>query len=71
MLPRGTRPPILSDGGVGIVLELNTKKLGNSPSFLTNTHTTMFAKQFRNYDFLPINVTAEFRFWTTHQLIGI
>jgi hypothetical protein len=31
------------------VLELNIKNLGNSPSFVTNTHTTLSAKEFRSY----------------------
>jgi hypothetical protein len=42
------------------VLELNTKKFSNSPSFLTHTHTTMSTKWFRNYRILTINVAAEF-----------
>jgi hypothetical protein len=46
------------------VPELSTKKLGNSPSFLTNTHTTLPAKQFGNYRILTIYITAEFRLWT-------
>jgi hypothetical protein len=41
------------------VMELNTKKLGNFPSFLTITHTTMSAKRFRSYGILTINVAAE------------
>jgi hypothetical protein len=44
------------------VLELNTTKLGNSPSFLTITETTLFAKQFRSYRILPIDIAAEFCF---------
>jgi hypothetical protein len=51
--------------------ELNTTKLGNSPIFLTITHTTPFAKQFRSYGILTTDVTAEFRFWTEQQLVGI
>jgi hypothetical protein len=42
------------------VLELNTKYLGNSPSFPTITHTTLSAKQFRSYGISTINVAAEF-----------
>jgi hypothetical protein len=53
------------------VLELNTTKLGNSPSFLTITHMTPFAKRFRSYRILTINITAEFCFWTEQQLAGI
>jgi hypothetical protein len=47
--------------------ELNTKKLDNSPRFLTITHMTMSAKQFRCYRILTINVAAEFCFWIEHQ----
>jgi hypothetical protein len=46
----------------GFVLELNTKNLGNSTSFLTNTHTTMSAKHFRKYGILTIDVAAVFCF---------
>jgi hypothetical protein len=46
------------------VPELNTKNLGNSSIFLTITHTTLFAKQFRSYEILTIDVTAEFCFLT-------
>jgi hypothetical protein len=49
------------------VSELNTKNLGNSPSFLTITHKTLFAKQFRNYRILTIDITAEFCFWTEQR----
>jgi hypothetical protein len=42
------------------VLEPNTKKFGNSPRFLTHTHTTLSAKRFGNYRILTINVAAEF-----------
>jgi hypothetical protein len=46
------------------VLELNTKNLGNSPSFQTITHTTLSAEQFRCYRILTIDVVAVFCFWT-------
>jgi hypothetical protein len=46
------------------LLELNTKKLGNSPIFLTITCMTLSAKWFRSYRILTINVAAEFCFWT-------
>jgi hypothetical protein len=46
------------------VPELNTKKLGNSLSFLTNTHMPLFAKRFRSYGILTIDIAAEFCFWT-------
>jgi hypothetical protein len=42
------------------VLELNTKNLGNSPSFPTITHMTLSAKCFRSYGISTISVTAEF-----------
>jgi hypothetical protein len=42
------------------VLELNTKNLGNSPRFLTLTHTTLSAKRFRSYRILMIDVAAKF-----------
>jgi hypothetical protein len=42
--------------------ELNTKNLENSPSFLSVTHTTLFAKQFRSYGILTIDIAAEFCF---------
>jgi hypothetical protein len=45
------------------VLELNTKNLGNSTSFLTITHMTLSAKQFRIYRILTIDVAAVFYFW--------
>jgi hypothetical protein len=44
------------------VLELNTKKLGNSSSFLTITHTTLSAKRFRRYRILTIDVAVVFCF---------
>jgi hypothetical protein len=43
-------------------LELNSKVEENSPRFPTITHTTMSAKQFRSYEILTIDVTAEFYF---------
>jgi hypothetical protein len=42
------------------VLELNTKNLGNSPNFLTITHKTLSAKQFRSYGISMIDVATEF-----------
>jgi hypothetical protein len=51
--------------------ELNTTKLGNSPSFLTISHMTLFAKRFRSYGILTTDIAAEFHFWTEPQLIGI
>jgi hypothetical protein len=52
------------------VLEPTTKKLGNSPNFLTHTHTTLSAKQFGNYKSLTINVAAEFWLWTGQRQDG-
>jgi hypothetical protein len=52
------------------VLELNTKKLGNSTSFLTITRTTLSAKRFRSYGILTIDVAAEFCFWTEQRQNG-
>jgi hypothetical protein len=46
------------------VPELNTKTLGNSPSFLTITHTTLSTLWFGCYRILTIDVAAEFCFWT-------
>jgi hypothetical protein len=46
------------------VVELITKNLGSSTSFLTITHTTMFTKLFRRYRMLTISITAIFYFWT-------
>jgi hypothetical protein len=48
------------------VPELNSKKMGNYPSFLTITHTTLSTKQFRSYGILTIDVAAEFCSWTEH-----
>jgi hypothetical protein len=49
------------------VLELNTKNLGNSARFLTITHMTLSTKQFRIYEILPIDVTAELCSWTEQR----
>jgi hypothetical protein len=49
------------------VLELNTKKLGNSPSFLTITHMTMSPRWFRSCGILMIDITAEFCTWTEQR----
>jgi hypothetical protein len=52
------------------ILELNTKNLGNSPSFLTITRTTLSAKQFRSYRILMIDIAAEFCTWTEQWYNG-
>jgi hypothetical protein len=49
---------------------LNTKKLGNSPRFLTNTHMTLSTKRSRSYGILRINIAAEFCFWTEQRPNG-
>jgi hypothetical protein len=52
------------------VLELNTKNLGNSTSFLTITHMTLSAKRFRKYGILTIDVAAVFCFWAEQRRKG-
>jgi hypothetical protein len=49
------------------VLELNTKNMGNSTSFLTITHMTMSIKWFISYGIFMIDVVAEFCSWTQQQ----
>jgi hypothetical protein len=46
--------------GYDSVLELTTKNLGNSPSFLSITHKTLSAKRFGSYRTSKINFAAEF-----------
>jgi hypothetical protein len=45
--------------GPDYVPELNTKNLGNSLSFPSVTQITPFAQQFRSYEILNINLSAE------------
>ncbi len=52
------------------VLELNTKNMGNTPSFLSVTHTILSAKRFRSYRILKIDFAADFCFWTEQRLNG-
>jgi hypothetical protein len=52
------------------ILDLNTKNMGNSPSFLTITHTTLSAKWFKSYVILIIDVAAEFCSWTEQRQNG-
>jgi hypothetical protein len=52
------------------VLELDTKDMGNSPRFLSITHTTMSTKRFRSYRILTIDVADEFCFWVEQRLSG-
>jgi hypothetical protein len=44
--------------------------MGNSPSFLTITHTALSARQFRSYGILAIDVAAEFCTWTEQRHNG-
>jgi hypothetical protein len=44
------------------VLELNTKNMGNSPRFLSITHTILSAKRLRSYRISKINYAADFCF---------
>jgi hypothetical protein len=44
------------------VLELSTKNLRNSPSFLTITHMTLSAERFGCYNVLKFDFAAEFSF---------
>jgi hypothetical protein len=52
------------------VLELNTKNVDNSTSFLTITHTTLSAKRFRKYRILMVDIAAVFYFWTEQRRNG-
>jgi hypothetical protein len=52
------------------VLKMNTKNMGNSPSFLSVTHTILSAKRFRSYRILKIDFAADFRFWAAQRLNG-
>jgi hypothetical protein len=56
--------------GYNSVPELNTKNIGNSPRFLSVTHTIISVKWFRSYRILKIDLAANFCFWTEQQLNG-
>jgi hypothetical protein len=56
--------------GYNSVRELNTKNMGNSPSFLSVTHTILSTKRFRSYRILKTDFTADFCFWTEQRLYG-
>jgi hypothetical protein len=56
--------------GYNSVLELNTKNIYNSPSFLSVTHTILSAKRFRSYRILKIDFAADFCFWAEQRLNG-
>jgi hypothetical protein len=54
---------------IGLFLKLNPKNLGNFPSFLSITCTTL-SKWFRNYGILKIDFATEFCFQTEQRLNG-
>jgi hypothetical protein len=56
--------------GYNSVRELNTKSMGNSPSFLSITHTILSSKQFRSYRISKIVFAADFYFFTEQWLNG-
>jgi hypothetical protein len=56
--------------GYDSVPELNTKNMGNSPRFLSVTHTILSTKRFRSYRILKIDSAADFYFWTELWLNG-
>jgi hypothetical protein len=49
---------------------MNTKNMGNSPSFLSITHTILSAKRFRSYRISKIDFAADFCFWAEQRLNG-
>jgi hypothetical protein len=56
--------------GHNSVPELNTKNMGNSPSFLSVTHTTLSTKRSRSYKILKIDFAADSCFWAEQRLNG-
>jgi hypothetical protein len=54
--------------GYNSVLDLNTKNMDNSPSFLSVTHTILSAKRFRCYRISKIDFAADFCFWAEQRL---
>jgi hypothetical protein len=56
--------------GYKSVQESNTKNMGDSPSFLSVTHTIISAKRFRSYRILKTDSAADFCFWTEQRLYG-
>jgi hypothetical protein len=56
--------------GYNSVPELNTKNMGNSPSFLSVTHMILSAKRFRCYIILKADFAADFCFWAEQWLNG-
>jgi hypothetical protein len=53
---------INTETGYDSVRELNTKNMGNSPSFLSVTHTILSAKRFRSYRISKTDFAADFCF---------
>jgi hypothetical protein len=53
---------------MGFSLDLNIKKVGNSPSFPSVTYSTSCDKRFRSYRILMIDFATEFCFWTEQAL---
>jgi hypothetical protein len=50
------------------VPEMNIKNMGNSPIFLSVTHTILSSKQFRSYRISKIDFAADFCFWVEQRL---
>jgi hypothetical protein len=44
--------------------------MGNSPSFLSVTHTILSVKRFRSYRIPKIDFAADFYFWAEQRLNG-
>jgi hypothetical protein len=64
--------------GYNSVPKLNTKNMGNSPIFLSVTHTILSAKWFRCYRISKIDFATYFCFWaeqwlkrTQHLALGL
>jgi hypothetical protein len=69
------RPAVKKQQKMGLfsynsVPELNTKNMGNSPSFLSGTGMILSTKRFRSYRILKIDFAADFCFWTELRLNG-
>jgi hypothetical protein len=54
--------------GYDSIRVLNTKNLGNSPIFLSITHTTLSTTRFGSYVIWKIDLAAELCCWTEQQL---
>jgi hypothetical protein len=66
-----TQTKALTTWFLNSVLELNTKNIVNSPSFLTITHTILPAKRFRSYEILTIDVAAKFCPWMKQRKMDL